>query len=67
MDFPACQVMRTGQFQIESLGCMRMSVSRCALLAAAFLMATVMVSPMHQDLPLCVMHWAIFAPELSET
>ena len=44
-----------------------MFVTRYALLAAAFLMATVMVSPMPQDLPLWVMHWAIFAPELSET
>ena len=44
-----------------------MDVSRYALLAAAFLMATVMVSPMPQEFPLWVMHWAIFAPELSET
>ena len=52
---------------IKSWYMLDMCSSRCVLLAAAFLMATVMVSPMPQDLPLCVMHWAILAPELSET
>ena len=44
-----------------------MSWVATAPLGTAFLMATVMVSPMPHDLPLCWMHCAILAPELSDT